>query len=75
MGKYTKRKYKGRGKIKMEGKNAMLSQVNARIPNYVMEYINTLINIGIFPNKSQIVRTAVIEYLDRNHFMLPEIKK
>jgi Arc/MetJ-type ribon-helix-helix transcriptional regulator len=37
--------------------------------------MENLINLGIYPTKSDIVRHALIHFLDRDHKMLPEIQK
>ncbi len=37
--------------------------------------MNKLINDGIFVSKSDIIRSALVEYLDKSHELLPEIEK
>ena len=36
--------------------------------------MDELIDLGIFPSKSDIIRSALIAYLDKPHVLLPEIK-
>jgi len=52
-----------------------LKQESYRIPEYIITYMDNLIHLGIYPTKSDIVRHALIHFLDTDHKMLPTIEK
>ena len=51
----------------------MDARIGVRIPCRINDYMDQLITDGIFVTKSDIVRSALIFFLDRPHELLPEI--
>lgn len=56
-------------------KTQKLRKQTYRIPDYIIKYIDEIVDLGIYPSKSEAARAAFIHFFDREHKMLPEIKK